>query len=118
MISLKQITKQYATAAGMFAALADVDLEIGRGECVAIVGKSGSGKSTMLNMIGGIDRPTQGAVLVDGTSIEHLSENRLAAWRGRKVGFVFQFFQLLPTLTVAENVTLPMEFCRTFPTNQ
>ncbi len=82
---------------------------------MAIVGKSGSGKSTLLNMVGGIDRPTSGAVNVGGNAIEGMSENQLALWRGRHVGLVFQFFQLLPTLTVAENVMLPMDFCRTFP---
>src|SRR5262245_20294059 len=78
----------------------------------AVVGKSGSGKSTLLNLIGGIDRPTSGEVAVDGISIEQSSERVLAAWRGRTVGVVFQFFQLLPTLTVLENVILPMDFLR------
>jgi putative ABC transport system ATP-binding protein len=112
MISLHQVNKTYETPAGKFAALKDIDLEIGPGQFVGIVGKSGSGKSTLLNMVAGIDRPSAGSVAVAGTEIQHLSENKLAAWRGRNVGFVFQFFQLLPTLTAAENVMLPMDFSK------
>ena len=115
MISLQSVTKTYQTPAGPFSALRGIDLEIKAGEFVAIVGKSGSGKSTLLNMVGGIDHPSSGNVTVGGTAIQALTENQLASWRGRKVGFVFQFFQLLPTLTAAENVMLPMDFCRTFP---
>lgn len=115
MISLHQVNKKYETPAGAFAALRDVDVEIGAGEFVGVVGKSGSGKSTLLNMIAGIDRPSSGMISVAGTVIHTLPENKLAAWRGRNVGFVFQFFQLLPTLTAAENVMLPMDFCKTFP---
>lgn len=118
MISLHQVTKKYETPAGVFAALRDVDVEIGAGEFVGIVGKSGSGKSTLLNMIAGIDRPSSGTVTVEGTTIHTLPENRLAAWRGRNVGFVFQFFQLLPALTAVENVMLPMDFCKTFPARE
>jgi putative ABC transport system ATP-binding protein len=118
VISLRRLTKTYETAAGSFAALRDIDLEIGGGELVAIVGKSGSGKSTLLNMVGGIDLPSSGSVTVGGTPIQELNHNRLAAWRGRTVGFIFQFFQLLPTLTVAENVMLPMDFCGTVPPGQ
>src|SRR6187431_327507 len=115
MISLHQLSKKYETPAGVFSALRDIDLEINAGEFVGVVGKSGSGKSTLLNMIAGIDRPSSGAVTVAGTPIHEFKENKLAAWRGRNVGFVFQFFQLLPTLTVAENVMMPMDFCATFP---
>jgi putative ABC transport system ATP-binding protein len=115
MISLHQVNKKYETPAGEFAALRDVDVEIRAGEFVGIVGKSGSGKSTLLNMIAGIDRPSSGMVTVAGTTIHVMPENKLAAWRGRNVGFVFQFFQLLPTLTAVENVMLPMDFCKTFP---
>jgi len=118
MISLQRVTKSYDTAAGPFRAVQDIDLEIGAGEFVAITGKSGSGKSTLLNMLGGIDRPSSGSVKVSGTAIENMHENRLAVWRGRTVGFVFQFFQLLPTLTAAENVMLPMDFARTLPAGQ
>jgi putative ABC transport system ATP-binding protein len=118
MIELQHVTKNYATPAGEFTALRGIDLNIRAGEFVALVGKSGSGKSTLLNMIGGIDQPSTGKVNVAGTAIEALPENRLAAWRGRKVGFVFQFFQLLPTLTAVENVMLPMDFAGTLPASQ
>jgi putative ABC transport system ATP-binding protein len=117
MITMQRITKTYETPAGSFKALRDVDLQIAAGEFVAIVGKSGSGKSTLLNMIGGIDRPSSGVLTIGGSSIGSLTHNQLAAWRGRSIGFVFQFFQLLPTLTVAENVMLPMDFCGTLPPN-
>jgi putative ABC transport system ATP-binding protein len=115
MIRVRGVAKTYATAAGEFAALRGVDLDVGAGELVAIVGRSGSGKSTLLNMMAGIDRPTAGTVAVGGTAIQELTPNRLAAWRGRTVGIVFQFFQLLPALTAAENVMLPMDFCGTVP---
>ena len=115
MISLHQVSKKYESPAGIFSALRDVDLQIGAGEFVGVVGKSGSGKSTLLNMIAGIDRPSSGFVTVAGTPIHEFTENKLAAWRGRNVGFVFQFFQLLPTLTAAENVMLPMDFGKSFP---
>jgi putative ABC transport system ATP-binding protein len=118
MISLHQVNKKYETPAGVFSALRNVDVEIRAGEFVGVVGKSGSGKSTMLNMIAGIDRPSSGTVSVGGTAIHTLPENKLAAWRGRNVGFVFQFFQLLPTLSAIENVMLPMDFCKTFPARE
>ncbi len=115
MISLHQVSKKYETPAGVFSALANIDLEIRAGEFVGVVGKSGSGKSTLLNMIAGIDRPSSGFVTVAGTPIHEFSENKLASWRGRNVGFVFQFFQLLPTLTAVENVMLPMDFGKSVP---
>lgn len=118
MISLQQVSKTYETPAGRFSALKLIDLEIQPGEFVGVVGKSGSGKSTLLNMVAGIDRPSSGSVAVAGTEIHALSENSLAVWRGRNVGFVFQFFQLLPTLTAAENVMLPMDFCKSFPSRE
>jgi putative ABC transport system ATP-binding protein len=118
MIKLQHVTKSYCTPAGDYAALRNVDLEIEAGEFVAIAGKSGSGKSTLLNMMGGIDRPSAGSIEVNGTAIHEFGENKLAKWRGRNVGFVFQFFQLLPTLTIAENVVLPMDFCHTFPVKE
>lgn len=115
MITLNQVSKTYETPAGKFAALKNIDLQIQPGEFVGVVGKSGSGKSTLLNMVAGIDRPTSGAVAIAGTAIHGMSENKLAVWRGRNVGFVFQFFQLLPTLTAAENVMLPMDFSGAVP---
>ncbi|MFZ5909004.1 MAG: ABC transporter ATP-binding protein [Chloroflexota bacterium] len=111
LIDLNAVTKAYQTDAGQFLALKEVDLHIEAGEFVAIVGKSGSGKTTLINMITGLDRPTSGEIRVSGTTVEKLSENQLAAWRGRTIGVVFQFFQLLPTLTTLENVMLPMDFC-------
>ena len=118
MISLQRINKTYETPAGKFSALRDVNLEIDAGQFVGLIGKSGSGKSTLLNVVGGIDQPSSGTVAVNGTAIHDLRQSTLAAWRGRNVGFVFQFFQLLPTLSAAENVMLPMDFCRTYPTSE
>ena len=111
LIDLNQVTKTYQTDAGLFMALKDIDLHVEAGEFVAIVGKSGSGKTTLINMITGLDRPTSGEILVGGETVEKLGENKLAAWRGRTIGVIFQFFQLLPTLTALENVMLPMDFC-------
>lgn len=113
-IELRAATKTYPTPSGSFTALDHVTLRLDAGELIAVVGKSGSGKTTLVNLIAGIDRPTSGEVLVGGTSVHTLDESRLAAFRGRHVGVVFQFFQLLPTLTVAENVMLPMDFCGTY----
>lgn len=115
MIRLQRATKIYSTPAGDYRALAGIELEVGQGQLVALVGKSGSGKSTLLNLIGGIDRPTSGSVVVHDTVLESLSEARLAAWRGATVGFVFQSFLLLPTLTAIENVMLPMDFAGAVP---
>ena len=118
IIALRNVTKNYVTPAGSFTALRAVDLEIGAGECVALVGKSGSGKSTLLNLIGGIDRPSLGEVIVGGAPIHGLAESALARWRGKTVGVVFQFFQLLPTLTTVENVMLPMDFLDARPARE
>lgn len=118
LIALRKVGKSYCTPAGTYPALRDIDLEIGSCQFVAIVGKSGSGKSTLLNLISGIDHPSQGELFVAGASVQHLSENSLARWRGKNVGVVFQFFQLLPTLTTAENVMLPMDFCDTRPARE
>ena len=110
LIELKGIQKEFKTDAGPFLALKGIDLKIKPGEFVGVIGKSGSGKSTMINMITGIDRPTDGEVWVNGTPIHKFSENQMAKWRGVNMGVVFQFFQLLRTLTVVENVMLPMDF--------
>lgn len=115
VIALRQAGKTYPTPAGPFVALEAVDLEVGRGELLAVVGKSGSGKSTLLNLIGGIDRATAGEVRVAGAAVHDAPESTLARWRGRNVGVVFQFFQLLPTLTAVENVMLPMDFADVHP---
>jgi putative ABC transport system ATP-binding protein len=115
VITVRGLTKTFETPAGSFPALRGMDLDIGAGESVAIVGRSGSGKSTLLHMLGGIDRPSAGRVTVGGVPIEGLGQEKLAGWRGRHVGIVFQFFQLLPTLSVAENVMLPMDFAGTVP---
>jgi putative ABC transport system ATP-binding protein len=109
MIDLRNIKKAYETAAGPFLALKGIDLQVDRGEFVAVVGKSGSGKSTLINMFTGIDHPTEGEVVVAQTPIRQLNEGQMAEWRGRNLGIVFQFFQLLPTLTVVENVMIPMD---------
>jgi len=112
LIELRDVVKTYETGAGGVTVLEGISLRVQPGEFVGVVGPSGSGKSTLLNMITGIDRPTQGQVLVGGEAVHEMSENQLARWRGRHVGVIFQFFQLLPALTVLENVVLPMDFCQ------
>ena len=112
LISLRNVVKDYDGLAGTVRVLQSLSLEVHKGEFVGVCGPSGSGKSTLINMITGIDRPTSGDVLVADTLLNKLSENELARWRGRSVGVIFQFFQLLPTLTVVENIMLPMDFCR------
>ncbi len=114
LIDLRDVVKTYETGAGGVTVLKDITLRVRPGEFVSVVGPSGSGKSTLLNMITGIDRPTSGEVIVGGDAVHELSENQLARWRGRHVGVIFQFFQLLPTLTVLENVMLPMDFCKVY----
>ena len=114
LIDLRNVFKNYETGAGEITVLKEINLQVQPGEFVSVVGPSGSGKSTLLNMISGIDRPTSGEVLVGGQAVHKLSENQLARWRGRNVGVIFQFFQLLPTLTVLENVMSPMEFCNVY----
>ena len=110
LIALDNASKTYQMGESSLAALHDTTLGICEGEFVAIVGASGSGKSTLLNLVSGIDKPTRGRVIVAGTVISTMSEDELARWRGQWVGIVFQFFQLLPTLTAIENVLLPMHF--------
>ena len=114
LIELHQLVKIYDTSAGFFTALDGVDLTIEKGEFVSIIGKSGSGKTTLINMVTGIDQPTSGKIYVAGTDVHTLNENQIANWRGVTIGVVFQFFQLLPTLTVLENVSLPMDFCNIY----
>ena len=118
LISLRGVDKLYKTAVGDFPALVNVDLDIKAGEFVSVIGKSGSGKTTLLNMVTGIDRPSAGEVGVNETAVHELGENKMARWRGINLGIVFQFFQLLPMLSVIENIMLPMDFCKTFPKNE
>jgi len=118
LIELRGVSKNYKTAAGDFPALKSIDLDMKTGEFVSVIGKSGSGKSTLLNMITGIDRPSNGEVVVNNTAVNKLSENQMALWRGKNLGIVFQFFQLLPTISVIENIMLPMDFCKTYPMRQ
>jgi putative ABC transport system ATP-binding protein len=109
-IELEQVRKTFELRGGQhFAALRGISLSIGTGEHVAVLGKSGSGKSTLINLVAALDRPTSGCVRVAGTDLTQFGEDALALWRGRNVGVVFQFFQLMPTLTVAENLVLAME---------
>jgi putative ABC transport system ATP-binding protein len=110
IIEIESLGKIYKTGKMEFEALKEVDLRIEKGELTAIVGPSGSGKSTILNMITGIDRPSKGVVKVNGQRIDNMKEDRLAKWRGKNIGIIFQFFQLFPTLTALENAMLPMDF--------
>lgn len=117
-IQFNQVSKWFESAAGRFDALRDINLTIGQGEYVAIVGKSGSGKSTLLNMLTGIDHPSRGNVTINGSDIHTLNESRLAAWRGANIGIVFQFFQLIPTLGILENLLLAMDFVNVIPAKE
>jgi ABC-type lipoprotein export system ATPase subunit len=110
LIDLLNVEKTYHTPAGDFPALIDIDLKVDRGEFVSVVGKSGSGKSTLINMITGIDKPSSGSIYVGDQAIHNLGEGPMAEWRGRNVGVIFQFFQLLPMLSCVENIMLPMDF--------
>ena len=112
LIDLRRVEKTYRTGRLEYPAIRGIDLRVDPGEMVSVVGPSGSGKSTVLNVITGIDSPTAGSVTVDGRQLEQMDEEELAVWRGRRVGIVFQFFQLLPTLTALENTTLPLDFAR------
>ncbi len=114
LIDLQNVVKTYPTGAGNMTVLKDINLKIQPGEFVSVVGPSGSGKSTLLNMVTGIDRPTSGSVIIGSQTVHTFTENELARWRGRHIGVIFQFFQLLPALTVLENVILPMDFCRMY----
>src|SRR3972149_9960874 len=118
LIALQNIDKVYKSAAGDFPALKNINLQINEGEFVSIIGKSGSGKTTLLNMITGIDRPTSGEVWVNGTALHKMSEGQMARWRGANLGIVFQFFQLLPTLSILENILLAMDFAGKIPSSE
>jgi putative ABC transport system ATP-binding protein len=108
LVRLEGVEKTFQRGAEQIHVLADLSLEVGRGEFLALMGPSGSGKSTLLNLVGGLDRPTAGSVEIDGERIDQLSERQLAAWRGRHVGLVFQFYNLLPMLNAERNVELPL----------
>lgn len=118
LIVLKEVVKSYETPSGAFTALKNINLEIRQAEFVAVVGKSGSGKSTLMNVITGIDHVSSGEITIGTTAVHALRQTELAAWRGKNIGVIFQFFQLLPTLTIAENVMLPMDFCNTYPNRE
>jgi len=114
LIEMRSVAKVYKTPAGFFSALKGIDAVFYRGEFVSVVGKSGSGKSTLVNMVTGIDHPTSGSIRIGGTCIREMSESQMASWRGRNLGIVFQFYQLLPMLSLLENVMLPMDFCNVY----
>jgi putative ABC transport system ATP-binding protein len=118
LIILKDICKTYSTASGDFTALNRIRLEIWPAEFVAIVGKSGSGKSTLMNLITGIDQATSGEILIGATEVHKLKQTELSQWRGKNIGIIFQFFQLLPSLTIIENVMLAMDFCNSIATTE
>jgi len=108
-IELRKLTKQFTLASGVFTALSDINVIFRAGEFTSVVGRSGSGKSTLMNMITGIDKPSSGEVIVDEKPIHSLSENKRARWRGRSLGIIFQFYQLIPVMSLLENVMLPMQ---------
>ena len=112
VVQIKDVVKSFKVGDGEVTILKGLSFDVKDGEFVSIVGPSGTGKSTLLNMITGIDRPTNGAINIAGHDIVDLTENELARWRGKQVGVIFQFFQLLPTLTIIENIILPMDFIR------
>jgi putative ABC transport system ATP-binding protein len=115
ILTLQDVSREFNSKERRFTALRNINFSVSRGEYLAITGKSGSGKSTLLNMITGIDYPTTGKILINGVDIGSLSESKLAKWRGRNIGIVFQFFQLIPTLTIRENLLLAMEFVDVIP---
>jgi len=118
IVQLRQVTKSFTVGSGEVTILKGISLDVQAGELVAMVGPSGNGKSTLLNMITGIDRPTTGEIIVTGRAVHRMSENELAVWRGEQVGIIFQFFQLLPTLSLLQNVMLPMELAKKFNRNE
>ena len=117
-VRLRNLVKTYINAAGEFPVLKGLNADFNQGEFIAVIGKSGSGKSTLINMITGIDRPTSGEIFVGDVAVHQLGENQMAIWRGRQVGVVFQFFQLLPMLSLLENIMLPMDFCNMYSSRE
>jgi len=118
LIRLREVVKAYNTAAGEFLALKGIDLDVYSGEFLGIIGKSGAGKTTLINMLTGIDHVTRGEVWMDNLPIHDLDENRLAIWRGRNIGIIYQSFYLMPTLSLLQNVTLPMDVCGLYRAGQ
>ncbi|MHC1682990.1 MAG: ABC transporter ATP-binding protein [Clostridiaceae bacterium] len=118
VLLLEKVKKSYHIGEQEYMALKSIELKINKGEFVSFVGKSGSGKSTLLNLLGGIDRPTEGRILINNEDINSFNESKLSKFRGRNIGFVFQFFQLMPTLTVLENVIMPMDFMKKIPSSK
>lgn len=114
LIRLSHVSKDYSTPVGPFRALEDVDLKIQKGEFVAVIGKSGAGKTTLVNMITGVDHATSGEVVVDGVNLNLMNETQLSRWRGQTIGVVYQSFHLLPGLSLLDNVALPMDFCQLY----
>ena len=114
MIDVRNLVKRFAVGEGEVTVLKDISFQVNRGEFLSIVGPSGSGKSTLINMFTGIDRPSEGEIEVGGTKIDEMNEGQLAQWRGQNLGLVFQFFQLLPALSLVDNVVLPMDFANKF----
>jgi putative ABC transport system ATP-binding protein len=118
IVRIKDVVKNFPSGGGVVTILKGISFDVKNGEFVSIVGPSGNGKSTLLNMITGIDRPSDGQVIVTGREVHRMSENQLAAWRGQYVGIVFQFFQMLPSLSLIQNIILPMDLARKFPARQ
>ena len=114
LVQVVEVVKSFPVGGGQVTILKGISFDVQAGEFVTIVGPSGNGKSTLLNMITGIDRPTDGKVIVTGREIQKMSENKLAAWRGQHVGIVFQFFQMLPALSLLQNIILPMDFTKKY----
>jgi putative ABC transport system ATP-binding protein len=114
IVQVKEVVKSFKVGDGEVTILKGISFDVKQGEFVSIVGPSGNGKSTLLNMITGIDRPTDGDVVVTGRNLNKMSENQMAAWRGENVGIIFQFFQMLPALSLLQNVILPMDFANKY----
>ncbi|OGO37179.1 MAG: ABC transporter ATP-binding protein [Chloroflexi bacterium RBG_16_57_11] len=118
LVQVREVVKSFPVGGGEITVLKGISFAVKNGEFVSIVGPSGNGKSTLLNMITGIDRPTKGEVIVTGREVHRMSENKLAAWRGQHVGIIFQFFQMLPALSLLQNVMLPMDFAKKIPARE
>jgi len=118
LVQVKDVVKSFKVGDGEITILKGISFDVENGEFVSIVGPSGNGKSTLLNMITGIDRPSDGEVIVTGREVHKMSENQLAAWRGQNVGIIFQFFQMLPALSLLQNVILPMDFASKYSSKE